>query len=162
MNSSSASIEPTSSNDTRTESLAKWIVELEYKDISAEAVQRTKELFVDWLGCTIAGSDYPAISSIMKFVAQMGPRSGGSELADTSSMASTSPAFASLANGAASHVVEQDDLHNHSMVHPVSHFLPRKDLTSCSETARQPSFSRSLWRSLRAKDWMAKHLLSHV
>ena len=48
----------------------------------------------------------------------MGPASGKSELVDAS-VGTTSAAFAALVNGAASHVVEQDDLHNSSIVHPV-------------------------------------------
>lgn len=50
----------------------------------------------------------------------MGPSSGKSELIDGSQTLTTSPAFASLINAAASHVVEQDDLHNRSIMHPVS------------------------------------------
>jgi aconitate decarboxylase len=83
-------------------------------------VQKTKDFFLDWLGCTIAGRHHPAVSAIAQFARQMGPSNGKSELVDGSLGFTTSPAFASLVNGASSHVVEQDDLHNRSIMHPVS------------------------------------------
>lgn len=114
-------IKSTSSpGDTRTERLAKWASSLQYKDIPEDAVQKTKDFFLDWLGCTIAGRHHPAVSAIAQFARQMGPSNGKSELVDGSLKFTTSPAFASLVNGASSHVVEQDDLHNRSIMHPVS------------------------------------------
>ena len=44
----------------------------------------------------------------------MGPASGKSEILSLG--ATTSAAFAAIVNGASSHVVEQDDLHNSSIV----------------------------------------------
>lgn len=110
--------------ETRTEQLAKWAAELQYADIPHDVVERTKELFLDWFGCTLAGRDHPAVSAIARFAAKMGPSTGTSELIDGSqAFPTTSPAFASLINGASSHVVEQDDLHNRSIMHPVRHAI---------------------------------------
>lgn len=105
--------------ETPTSRLAKWATNLQYEHIPTEAVQRTKELYLDWLGCTIAGRNHPAVSAIVKYAVQMGPSTGSSELVDGSLGLTSSPAFASLVNGASSHVVEQDDLHNRSIMHPV-------------------------------------------
>jgi aconitate decarboxylase len=110
----------TSNQETRTDRLVKWAVDLKYADIPDEVVQRTKDFFLDTLGCTIAGRSHPAVTALVRFAAQMGPSSGKSELIDGSQNVTTSPAFASLINAAASHVVEQDDLHNRSIMHPVS------------------------------------------
>jgi aconitate decarboxylase len=110
----------TSSEETRTDRLVKWAVDLKYSDIPDDVVQRTKDFFLDTLGCAIAGRSHPAVSAMVRFAAQMGPTSGKSELIDSSQNLTTSPAFASLINAAASHVVEQDDLHNRSIMHPVS------------------------------------------
>lgn len=110
-------------HETRTERLARWVVELQYCDIPQDVIERTKELFLDWLGCALAGRSHPAISAIRRFAAQMGPSTGNCELVDGSQAFTTSPAFASLINGASSHVVEQDDLHNRSIMHPVSRAL---------------------------------------
>jgi aconitate decarboxylase len=110
----------TLSGRTRTENLASWAANLKFSDLSEDVIQKTKDFFVDWLGCTIAGRHHPAVSAIARFASQMGPSSGKSELVDGSLNFTTSPAFASLVNGASSHVVEQDDLHNRSIMHPVS------------------------------------------
>lgn len=114
--------QPTSSTacETRTEQLARWASTLQFDNIPDNVVDRTKALFLDWLGCTVAGRNHPAVSAIARFAVQMGPSTGSSELVDGSLNFTTSPAFASLINGASSHVVEQDDLHNRSITHPVS------------------------------------------
>ncbi|KAJ5637999.1 MmgE/PrpD [Penicillium lividum] len=118
-------IPPTSSSgETRTEHLATWASNLQYKDIPENVVQKTKDFFLDWLGCTIAGRHHPAVSAMARFAAQMGPSNGKCELVDGSLGFTTSPAFASLVNGASSHVVEQDDLHNRSIMHPATVIYP--------------------------------------
>jgi aconitate decarboxylase len=108
------------SGGTRTENLVTWATNLKFTDLPEDVIQKTKDFFVDWLGCTIAGRHHPAVSAIAQFASHMGPSSGKSELVDGSLNFTTSPAFASLVNGASSHVVEQDDLHNRSIMHPVS------------------------------------------
>lgn len=105
---------------SRTEHLATWSANLQFKDIPQDVVQKTKDFFLDWLGCAIAGRHHPAVAAIAQFAKQMGPSNGKSELIDGSLKFTSSPAFASLVNGASSHVVEQDDLHNRSIMHPVS------------------------------------------
>ncbi|KAJ5498973.1 MmgE/PrpD [Penicillium expansum] len=113
-----------SSQETRTHRLVKWAADLKYNDIPDDVVQRTKDFFLDTLGCAIAGRSHPAVSAMVRFAAQMGPPSGKSELIDGSQTLTTSPAFASLINAAASHVVEQDDLHNRSIMHPATVIFP--------------------------------------
>ena len=105
---------------TRTERLASWAANLRYADIPQDVVEKTKDFFLDTLGCTIAGRHHPAVVAMSKFAVQMGPSHGKSEMVDGDLKFTTSPAFASLVNGASSHVVEQDDLHNSSIMHPVS------------------------------------------
>ncbi|KAE8419630.1 hypothetical protein BDV36DRAFT_307611 [Aspergillus pseudocaelatus] len=109
---------------TRTERLATWASGLQYDDIPQDVIQRTKDLFLDWFGCTIAGRYHPAVKAIATFVKQMGPTSGKSELVDSELGFSTSPAFAAMVNAASSHVVEQDDLHNRSIMHPATVIFP--------------------------------------
>ena len=57
-----------------------------------------------------------------QFAETMGPAEGPSEILP--SRRRTSPLFAALVNGAASHVVEQDDLHNASVFHPATVVFP--------------------------------------
>lgn len=106
--------------ETRTEHLARWAAGLQFSDIPDDAVQRTKDLFLDWFGCAVAGRHHPAVAAIARFASQMGPTTGRCELVDASLNLKTSPAFAGLVNGSSSHVVEQDDLHMSSITHPVS------------------------------------------
>lgn len=130
-----------SNEETRTDRLVKWAVDLKYSDIPDHVVQRTKDFFLDTLGCAIAGRNHPAVSAMVRFAAQMGPSSGKSELIDSSHNLTTSPPFASLINAAASHVVEQDDLHNRSIMHPVSQ-------NHRSQNARQRTWRSSIIRQL--------------
>ncbi|KAJ5190523.1 uncharacterized protein N7498_009508 [Penicillium cinerascens] len=109
---------------TRTERLASWAANLRYADIPQDVVEKTKDFFLDTLGCTIAGRHHPAVVAMSKFAVQMGPSHGKSELVDGDLRFTTSPAFASLVNGASSHVVEQDDLHNSSIMHPATVIYP--------------------------------------
>lgn len=113
------------SGETRTQRLATWAANLQYSDIPPGVVQKTKDFFLDTLGCTIAGRHHPAVTAMARFAVQMGPSNGKCELVDGNMKFTTSPAFAALVNGASSHVVEQDDLHNSSIMHPVSFMTTR-------------------------------------
>ena len=105
-----------------TRELASFLARLRYENVPDEAVQRTKELFLDWVGSALAGRDERPVRILERFAEQMGPSRGPSE--DLVSRRRTSPLFAALVNGAASHVVEQDDLHNASVFHPGTVVFP--------------------------------------
>jgi 2-methylcitrate dehydratase PrpD len=57
-----------------------------------------------------------------RFAAAMGPDGGSCEILTT--RGKTSPFFAALVNAAASHVSEQDDVHNGSVFHPATIVFP--------------------------------------
>jgi len=105
-----------------TRELASFLARLRYEDVPDEAVGRTKELFLDWVGSALAGRGERPVRAIERFAREMGPSEGPSE--DLTSRRRTSPLFAALVNGAASHVVEQDDLHNASVFHPATVVFP--------------------------------------
>ena len=105
-----------------TRELASFLARLRFEDIPHEAVERTKELFLDWVGSALAGSNERPVLTLGRFAGEMGPSGGPSE--DLTSRRRTSPLFAALVNGAASHVVEQDDLHNASVFHPATVVFP--------------------------------------
>ena len=83
---------------------------------------RTKELFLDWISSALAGRDARPVVALERFAQTMGPDGGPSEV--LASRRRTSPLFAALVNGATSHVVEQDDLHNESVFHPGTVVFP--------------------------------------
>src|SRR5216683_4995121 len=109
-----------SSNPTR--QLSEFLAAFTLADVPAEAIEKTKELFLDWVGSALAGKDSGPVRALETFAKQMGPLSGPSEV--LSSRRSTSAWFAALINAAASHVVEQDDLHNSSVLHPGTVVFP--------------------------------------
>jgi 2-methylcitrate dehydratase PrpD len=73
---------------------------------------------VDWFGSAVAGKGATPVEILTRFVEQMGPSSGPSEILVHRS--SSSPYLTAMSNAAASHVVEQDDLHNSSVFHPAT------------------------------------------
>jgi 2-methylcitrate dehydratase PrpD len=105
-----------------TRTLCEFLAALRYDDVPPEVVSFTKELLVDWLGSALAGKDARPVRALQSFARRMGPPGGPSELLVDRS--ATTPLFATLVNGAASHVVEQDDVHNGSVVHPATVVFP--------------------------------------
>jgi 2-methylcitrate dehydratase PrpD len=105
-----------------TRELASFLARLRYEDVPDEAVERTKELFLDWLGSALAGRNERPVRILERFADEMGPSRGPSEV--LTSRQRTTPLFAALVNGAASHAVEQDDLHNASVFHPATVVFP--------------------------------------
>jgi len=101
-----------------TRQLCEFLAQLKLSDVPAPVVERTKDLFLDWIASAIAGNDAPAVRRIQEFAAAMGPNSGDAEV--FVDRRRTSPYFAALINGASSHVVEQDDVHNGSVFHPAA------------------------------------------
>jgi 2-methylcitrate dehydratase PrpD len=109
----------TQANPSRLYGLASWATSLRYEDIPPAVIDRTKDFFLDTFACTLGGRDHAAIIALVGLTKKMGPASGPCEVIPFPEM-KTSPAFAALVNGACSHVVEQDDLHNYSIMHPVN------------------------------------------
>lgn len=102
--------------------LATFAASLTYEDIPAAVLRRTEDLMLDTLASVLAGSSARAIQSIARYGDTMGPASGPSENMVTRK--TTSPLFAAMANAAAAHMVEQDDVHNGSVFHPAAVVFP--------------------------------------
>src|SRR4051812_3123347 len=105
-----------------TRELAAFIASIRYEALPEPVVARTEELFLDWLASALAGRSALAIAAIEHFAALMGPSTGSAEV--LTSRRRSSPFFAALVNGGASHFVEQDDLHNSSVLHPGTVVFP--------------------------------------
>lgn len=110
----------TETSPTRT--LAEFVAGLRFEDVPAPVVEFTKELFLDWVGSALAGKDARAVLGFRAFARAMGPPSGPSEI--LVERTTSSPLFAAYVNGAASHCVEQDDVHNGSVFHPATVVFP--------------------------------------
>ncbi len=102
--------------------LCHFAASLRLDDIPAPVIVKMKALLVDWLGSCLAGKNAPQVVAIENFAALMGPASGPCRCLP--GRQSTSPLFAAMVNAAASHVVEQDDVHNGSVFHPATVVFP--------------------------------------
>ena len=111
---------PDAASSTRT--LCNFLATVRYDDLPQAVVARTEELFLDWFASALAGKGARPTRIMEQFAAEMGPKEGASEI--LVSRKRTSPMFAALINGAASHFVEQDDLHNSSVLHPGTVVFP--------------------------------------
>ncbi len=106
--------------------LASFASELQIGDIPDEVIARAEDLLVDWFGSAIAGKGSRPVETITQFAQNMGgfntANPGSAEI--LISRTSSSPFLAALANAAASHVAEQDDVHNGSVFHPATVVFP--------------------------------------
>ncbi len=106
--------------------LATFASELQIGDIPEEVIARTEDLLVDWFGSAIAGKGSHPVETITKFAQNMGgfnsANPGPAEI--LIHRTTSSPFLATLANAAASHVAEQDDVHNGSVFHPGTIVFP--------------------------------------
>ena len=106
--------------------LARFASELQAKNIPAEVMSRAEDLLVDWFGSAIAGKGSRPVEIITQFAQDMGgftaTHAGPSEILITRK--NSSPFLAAMANAAASHVAEQDDVHNGSVFHPATVVFP--------------------------------------
>ncbi len=102
--------------------LATFAATLRFDAIPDAVVRRTEDLLVDWFGSAVAGHGARPVQTIRQFAATMGNGEGASEV--IASAASNTPYFAAMANAAASHVAEQDDVHNGSVFHPATVVFP--------------------------------------
>ena len=115
---------------TPTAQLAAFAAGLRFKAIPAVVLRKTEDLLVDWFGSAIAGKGARPVESITRFAASMGPVdgsvnglvNGAAEILINRSQSSAY--FAAMANAAASHVAEQDDVHNGSVFHPATVVFP--------------------------------------
>lgn len=111
---------------TPTAQLAAFAAGLRFDAIPAAVVRKTEDLLVDWFGSALAGKGSRPVETITRFAASMGPAgaaaNAGAEVLVNRSQ--SSPYFAAMANAAASHVAEQDDVHNGSVFHPATVVFP--------------------------------------
>jgi len=102
--------------------LAAFASGLRFEQIPESVLRKTEDLLVDWFASAVAGRGGRPVESIVRFAQAMGPAEGPSEV--IVSRRRTSPYLAAMANAAASHFAEQDDVHNGSVFHPATVVFP--------------------------------------
>jgi len=105
-----------------TAALAEFAATLTFDAIPAPVIRRTEDLLLDWFGSALAGKGARAVEILTAFIESMGPIEGPSEI--LIHRRGSSPLLAAMANAAASHVAEQDDVHNGSVFHPATVVFP--------------------------------------
>ena len=128
--------------------LAGFAASLRFEDIPEPVLRRTEDLLIDWFGSALAGKNARAVEVLAAFCESMGPATGPSEI--LIHRRTSSPVLAAMANAAASHVAEQDDVHNGSVFHPATVVFPpalavAQSLGPASPATRWASVWASLW-----------------
>lgn len=106
---------------TISEQLADFLTELRFDRLSGDTVGMAKLCLLDWLGSAIAGATAKPTQAMLAVARDL----GGNEEATLVPDGKKASAFlAALVNGAASHVVEMDDLHKAAILHPAAPVIP--------------------------------------
>ena len=108
-------------SDTLSSRFARFVNQLTYEDLSKKQVYQIKTFFLDWLASAYAGQTQPPVKSMLEVVRSLGGKPESTIIPDSSK---TMSLLAALANGASSHMVEMDDLHRESVLHPAAAIMP--------------------------------------
>jgi 2-methylcitrate dehydratase PrpD len=101
--------------------LGVFLSRLSYNDLSATQIRLLKIYFLDWLGSAIAGKEGRPVQILLGLIRDLG---GNPESTIIASQSYGNCLMAALANGASSHMVEMDDLHRESILHPATAIMP--------------------------------------
>ncbi|WP_429485402.1 MmgE/PrpD family protein [Paraburkholderia youngii] len=111
-------------NDHPSLTLATFAAQLDFDSIPNEVVERTVNLYVDWLGSALAGKGARPVETIARFARAAAGATNEGLCEVLIDRGRTTPYFATMINGAASHFAEQDDVHNGSVFHPATVVFP--------------------------------------
>ncbi|WP_419878686.1 MmgE/PrpD family protein [Brevibacillus centrosporus] len=99
---------------------ARYVTGLTFAQLPSEVVAFTKTCILDWLGSAYAGAKKPPVQMMAQVAAEL----GGAEQATLMTGGRSSVTHAALVNGAASHIVELDDIHKASIIHAGTVVIP--------------------------------------
>ncbi|WP_010530076.1 MmgE/PrpD family protein [Lentibacillus jeotgali] len=95
---------------------------LSYGKLSEEVVDRVKYLTLDFIGLASRGSLFTSSKPLQTFIEKFGGDGDGTIIGNKE--LSSLPQYAALANGAAAHSLELDDVINESSLHPAVSVFP--------------------------------------
>lgn len=107
---------------SHTQALCEFLADLRYEQVPQTVFERTEDLFLDWLASALASQGAHPIPLFESYACKMGPANGPARILVNGQ--GSSAYFAALVNAASSHLVEQDDLHNSSVLHPATVVFP--------------------------------------
>jgi 2-methylcitrate dehydratase PrpD len=100
--------------------LAEFAARARFADLPPDVIHDTRRAVLDWLGSALAGALEPPARIAQRVVAGF----GRSEEATVFGAGRAAAAGAALANGVASHILELDDVHKGSTLHPAAPVIP--------------------------------------
>ncbi|PZX41225.1 2-methylcitrate dehydratase PrpD [Roseinatronobacter thiooxidans] len=95
--------------------LAQWVVDLEGKDIPADVRREGLRTFVNWVGCAVGGARHETVDAALRAVIPLSGKPSATVLGRPERL---DPAHAALLNGITSHVLDYDDTHLKTIIHP--------------------------------------------
>ena len=101
--------------------MSKSITKVSYNDLPEDVVEQAKRCIIDWFGVAFGGSGDSVTEILISYVKQVG---GIPQATILRWGLKTSVVNAALVNGAMSHVLDFDDTHEASLVHPSSPLMP--------------------------------------
>jgi len=101
--------------------LAQFFCNLRYEDLSDSLVYQIKTFFLDWLASAFAGLSQPPTQIMLSLATDI---KGSLDATIIPTHSRHLSLVAALVNGASSHVMEMDDLHRQSILHPAASILP--------------------------------------
>jgi 2-methylcitrate dehydratase PrpD len=103
-------------NDTEiTKRLAKWTVDLTHDAIPAEVRAEGVRTFVNWLGCAVGGATHETVDRALDTVRMFSGPQRAQVIGRTERL---DELHAALINGISSHVLDYDDTHLKTIIHP--------------------------------------------
>lgn len=107
--------------DDVTRPLAAFLVRTHYDDLPAKVRQEAVRTLVNWMGACIGGSREAPVAAA---IAALGPISGGAQAGLVARPERCDVTTAALINGIAGHVLDFDDTHPNTLIHPSTTVLP--------------------------------------
>jgi 2-methylcitrate dehydratase PrpD len=98
-----------------TQALADWACRSRWSEIGPDTKAAASRSWLNWLGCALGGAHDPAVEQLLAAVRELGC-SGRSALLGRSETAD--PATAALVNAFASNILDYDDTHWATAIHP--------------------------------------------
>lgn len=95
-----------------------WLHGLRYEDLPVEVVHQSKRHLLDWLGVLVGGATHETVTMVDRTTRIIG--GGAPQATAIGSGDRHSVTQAALANGVAAHVLDYDDTHLPTSVHPTS------------------------------------------
>ena len=96
---------------------ADFVSSLSFSDLGPDTVSVTKKCIVDWLGCVLGGASTPAARIMQDVADEMGGKEQATVIGDFSR---NTVLHAAMINAYNCHILEMDDVHKSSIVHPAA------------------------------------------